>query len=36
MTEAPYIELYFKDDGGRHRAATNVKSTDKHDSRLVY
>src|SRR5277367_6608903 len=31
-----HIELYFKDDAGRHRAAINVKSTDKHDSRLIY
>jgi len=34
--QSPHIELHFKDDGGRYRAAINVKSTDKHDSRLVY
>lgn len=34
--KSPHIQLYFKDNDGRHRAAINVKSTDKHDSRLVY
>lgn len=34
--KSPHIELTFTDDAGDHRAAINVKSTDKHDSRLVY
>ena len=34
--KSPHIELVFTDDAGDHRAAINVKSTDKHDSRLVY
>src|SRR5579871_1372568 len=34
--KSPHIELNFADDAGDHRAAINVKSTDKHDSRLVY
>jgi uncharacterized protein YukJ len=35
-SKSPHIQLYFQDDNGRHRAAINVKSTDRHDSRLVY
>ena len=33
---SPHIELTFTDDAGDHRAAINVKSTDRHESRLVY
>ena len=35
-TKSPHIELIFTDDAGDHRAAINVKSTDNHESRLVY
>jgi len=35
-SKSPHIELTFTDDAGDHRAAINVKSMDKHDSRLVY
>jgi uncharacterized protein YukJ len=35
-SKSPHIQLHFQDDNGEHRAAINVKSTDRHDSRLVY
>jgi uncharacterized protein YukJ len=34
--KSPHLQLTFTDDAGDHRAAINVKSADKHDSRLVY
>ena len=36
LDKSPHIKLNFQDDVGTHQAAINVKSTDKHDSRLVY
>jgi uncharacterized protein YukJ len=35
-SRSPHIQLTFTDNAGNHRAAINVKSTDRHESRLVY